>query len=393
MKNQTIALEISHKFIKVVIGKMVGDDLSIVYTKKVPIHHFLENGIIKDRISLINELVKLNPLLDEEYHINQMLDDVVLVLPPYGLEIYQTQQLTSVISPEKIIGKLDVKNIYSIIRNKKLPNDNELINIFLDTFEIDTHERFSFAPIGKTSGAISAEARVHTLPKRINDEYTNVMIKSGIKVGQKVVSSFGAVELLKTDQSIPKNYYLIDIGSNSTSVSLIGNSELLATRSFSWGSDLITEKLIQKFNISETLADSIKTLFGLDSRQTAFKYPLIQATESTPAYYREDINETIEDELQTFLGLLNSSIEQLNTQYKVNGMELPILLIGGGSKLHGLVDYLKTKLGKEEITLVTPKVIGGRDPSMFAVLGAVIVFNKYLSELDSNLAVNVLREE
>lgn len=394
MKNQTIAIEISHKFVKIVIGKVIDNELVVLFSKKVPIHHLIEHGMIKDKVSLVNELVKLNPLLDEEYHINQMLDDVVLVLPPYGLDIFQTHQLTSVISPEKIIGKLDIKNIYSIIRNKKLPNDNELINIFIDSFEIDSHERFAYPPIGQTSGAITADAKVHTLPKKINDEYTSILRKSGIKVSQKVVSSFGAVELLKSDASLPKNYFLVDIGANTTTVSLVGNSDLIATRSFSWGGDFITEKLIQKFNISESAAEKVKTLFGLDNREMNFDYPIIKgADENSQSYYRNDINETIIEELSQFLILLNGAIEQLNIQHKVNDPNLSILLTGGCSKLHGLVDYLKSNMQKENISLVSSKVLGARDPSMLAVLGAIIVFEKYLSELDSETAVNVLREE
>jgi len=393
MKNQTIVLEVSHKFIKVVIGQVIDGMVSIVYAKKVPINHLLENGMIKDKATLVSELSKLNPLLDSEYHINQMLDDIVLVLPPYGLEIYQTQQITSVISPEKVVGNLDIKNIYSIIKNKKLPNENELINIYINNFTIDSGEKFLEAPIGMSTGAISADAKVHTLPRRVNDEYSNVMLKAGIKIGQKIVSTYGAVELLKTDKNLPKNYYLVDIGANSTSLSLIGNSDLLATRSFSWGGDVLTEKLILKYNISEATAENVKKLFGIDNRKTTFKYPVIKTDdEEKREYYQDDLNQTITQEFNQFTESLLSSMDQLNKLYSVAG-DLPIILIGGASRLNGLVNLLKIRLGNSNISLATPKVIGARDPSMFAVLGAIIVYNKYLADLDSNSAVNVFREE
>ena len=394
MKNKTVVLEISHKYIKIVIGKMKDDEVNVVYCKKVPIHHLLENGTVRDKVTLINELTKLNPLLDDEYHINQMLDDVVLILPPYGLEVYRTNQITTVISPEKIIGKLDIKNIYSIIRNKKLPNENELVNIILDDFSIDSGERFGYAPINQHSGAIRANAKVVTLPKRIDDEYTTILKKAGIKVCQKVVSSYGAVEILRKNDTLPNSFFLIDIGANSTCISLVGNKELVATRSFSWGGDTITEKIIEKYNINEKDAENAKVLFGLDKRETDFRYPVIvsRSEDNTVTYYREDLNETIKNELESFTNFLKTSIEQLKTGYQVNET-LPIYLIGGGSKLIGLVDYLKLNLFNDNVFTLTPKVMGARDPSLFSALGAILVYEKYLSDLDSEVAVNVMREE
>lgn len=395
MQNKSIVLEISHKYIKIVIGSTINDQLCVNYVKKVPIHHLLENGIIRDKVTLINELSKLNPILDNEYHINQMLDNVVLVLPPYGVEIYKTQQLTSVISPDKTIGKLDIKNIYSIIRNKKLPNENDLIDIIIDSFMTDSGERYASAPIGTTSGAITAFAKVHTLPKRINDEFTRVVNTAGIKIAQKVISSFGAVELLKIDPNIPNNYFLVDVGANSTTVSLIGNKELVATRSFSWGGDILTEKIIEKYNINEIDAEKAKKLFGYDKREMKFDYPIIETKqdENVQSYHREEINATMIGELEKFSSLLVSTIEQLTSSYNVTGEKLPILLIGGSSKLHGFVEFLREKLSNDNINNIIPKVIGARDPSLFAALGAIIVNEKYLVDADSTSVINVLREE
>ena len=112
MKENAIALEISHKFIKIVFGYVLGKQVIVTYVKKIPLNHAIENGVIKDRTSIIKELSKNNPIVDNTYHINQLINNAILVLPPYGLEVYQTKQITSVISPEKIVGELDVKNIY-----------------------------------------------------------------------------------------------------------------------------------------------------------------------------------------------------------------------------------------------------------------------------------------
>lgn len=399
MKENAIALEISHKFIKIVFGYVLGKQVIVTYVKKIPLNHAIENGVIKDRTSIIKELSKNNPIVDNTYHINQLINNAILVLPPYGLEVYQTKQITSVISPEKIVGELDVKNIYSIIRNKRLPVDNELIDIIPDAFGLDNGEKYSVPPIGKSSSAITAFVKVHTLPKRINAEYTDCLRSSNIKVSRRVVAPFAVTELLATYSEVPPTYFLLDIGASSTSLSLVGNHQLYATRCISMGGDNITDSIVRNFNISEQEAEKIKILFGLDKRKMKFDYSVCETkSEDDPRVHSVDaLNEIIENELDEFVKALKVSMEQLSNAYNIeDSSALPIILIGGGSKLKGLKNYLLENLDNEDIQLLKIKTIGARDPSLVNLLGAIIVNNKFpiaKGESVNKDHVNVSREE
>ena len=398
MKENAIALEISHKYIKILFGYVLGKQVIVNYVKKVPLNHSLENGKIIDKATIIKELTKNNPIIDDTYHINHLINNAILVLPPYGLEVYQTKQITSVISQEKIVGELDVKNIFSIIRNKKLPVDNELIDITPDAFVLDNGERYAVPPIGKESSAITAYAKVHTLPKRINVEYSDCLKSSNIKIARRVVAPFAVSELLATYENIPQTFFLVDVGASSTSISLIGNRQLFATRSFSWGGDNITDGIVRNFNISESEAERIKILYGLDKRQMKFDYSVYESKngEEEKSYSIQALNEIIEAELQEFIKSLNVSIEQLSNIYNImNPSSLPIILIGGGSKLKGLREYLIDHIANKNIELLKIKSIGARDPSLVSLLGAILVDKKYpVSKSNSgDVRLAVSREE
>ena len=398
MKENAIALEISHKFIKIVFGYVFDKQVVVTYVKKIPLNHSIENGVIVDPVSIIKELSKNNPIIDETYHINQLVSNAILVLPPYGLEVYQTKQITSVISAEKVVGELDVKNIYSIIRNKKLPVDNELIDIIPDAFVLDNGEKYAVPPIGKGSSAITAYAKVHTLPKRINADFTHCLKSSNVRVSRRVVAPFAVSELLSTYDNIPNTYFLIDIGASSTSVSLVGNHQLFATRCVSWGGDNITDGIVRNFNISEQEAENIKILYGLDKRKMKFDYAVYECKDgdNKRSYSVEALNEIIEKELDNFTKMLNVTIEQISNIYNVtNRNTLPVILIGGGSKLKGLKEYLIDKLTTKNIDLLKIKSIGARDTSLVSLLGAIYVNKKYpINKSDANEnRVTVNREE
>lgn len=398
MKKNTIALEISHRFIKVAFGYTKDEQVYIDFVKKFPINHFLENGAIKEKNLLIKELSKINPIVDPEYQINELINNVSFVLPPYGLEVYETKQMISVISGERVIEDLDIKNLYGIIRNKKLPVDNDLIDIVPEAFAIDNGNMYAQAPIGKVSSAVTAYTKVHTLPRRINQEYTDVLNNANIQINRKLVSSFGAVELLSTYQDTPNNYFLVDIGASSTSVSLVGKKQLFATRSFSRGGDNITDRLVSMFNISEIEAEKIKILYGLDKRDIKFTY-YVSSFESEEGINRHDVkelNELIELELEEFYKMLVVAIEQLAQAYNVvDYQNMPILLIGGGSRLKGIIPFITSKGTFTNIQAITPKSLGARDPSLFALLGAIYVDSKYPNTTngEKKTMVNVLREE
>ena len=93
MKNSINVIEISHRFIKLVVGDFINDKVSVRYAKKIPISGLLENGGAIDKENLIAAISKLNPINDESFHMNRLIDEAVLVLPPYGLEIYNTSQM------------------------------------------------------------------------------------------------------------------------------------------------------------------------------------------------------------------------------------------------------------------------------------------------------------
>lgn len=397
MKDSICALEISHKYLKIVFGYVQDNQVVVTFTKKVPLNHALESGAIKDHAIIVKELSRNNPVMDETLHFEHLIDNAILVLPPYGLEVYETTQFTSVISPEKIVGEIDIKNIYNIIRNKKLPVDNELIDIIPDSFMLDNGNRYALPPIGKESSAITVHAKVHTLPKRINEEHSACLRDSNIKVARRVVSTFAISELLATYQDMPSTYFLVDMGASSTTISLIDNHQIFATRSFSWGGDNITNSIVTNFNISEEEAEKIKILFGLDKREMKFDYSVSKLASPLGDMNCtvSQLNALIEKELTSFTSMLNLGIEQLVNTYNVDDYtSIPIVFVGGSSKLKGLKEYLSINLKNKNLKFLRNKTIGAKDPSLTSLLGAILVNKKYpVNRNENNAQVKVTRDE
>ena len=172
-----------------------------------------------------------------------------------------------------------------------------------------------------------------------------------------------------------------------TTVSLVGNKELFASRFFEWGGDRITEKIVETFGINEAEAEKIKITYGIDKREMNFKAPVCRTDDGNGneiKHYSDELNEIIKSELEIFVKQLNSAIDDLLEPYDSTYKHFPMLLVGGGSRLSGLVEYLEPKVCSEQVITVLPRSMGARNATFTNCLGMILANAKFPSVYDEN---------
>ncbi len=385
MEKPVAAIEFSSKSLKLAVGYELDGKVYVLYALNKPYGHSIEAGSIVDQTAIASSVASIKQLVDSSVKLKISISEALLALPPYGLEVFQTKQVTTVISDESKIGNLDIRNIYALIRNGANPLQNELIDVAPERYILDQGRMFANPPIGESSTTLTVQGKVHTLPKRIADDYQNTLLKGGVNVKRSIVAPFAACELLGTYDDIPRDYILVDVGSNMTTVSLVGEKALYASRFFEWGGDRITDRIIEKFNINEAEAEKIKCTYGLDKREMNFKAPVCTSDDGNGheiKHYNDELNNIIKTELEVFTKELNSAMDNLLEGYDKSYHGLPLILIGGGSMLNGFKDYLEPKVPNETVKVVVPRSLGARNPAFLNCLGMILASAKYPSIYD-----------
>ena len=385
MEKTVAAIEFGSKKLKLVVGYELDGKVYVIYALTKPYGHIVETGSITDPQKLVQCVKDVKNISDPSAKLKINISEALLALPPFGLEIFQTRQVTTVISDEGKIGNLDIRNIYSLIKNGALPLDNQLIDVAPERYVLDQDRSFLRPPLNETSSTLTVYAKVHTLPKRIPGELKAVMANSELSIKRNVVAPFAACELLKTYPDVPNDYLLVDIGSNITTVSLIGEKELYASRFFEWGGDRITERIIESFNINEADAEKYKIIYGIDKREMNFKAPICTTDDGTGnviKHYADELNSIIKDELDVFIKMLQASIDDLLRDYDKSAKGLPMVLIGGGSRLNGLIEYMEPKIQSEKVIAVAPRSLGARNPTFTNCLGMILANSRYPNVYD-----------
>lgn len=398
MEKRIAAIELGSKKAKLVIGYELNGKPCVVYTLTKPYgEKLLEGGNILNAQKLIDTVKELTSVVDPSVKLKINVSDIVLSLPPYGLEVLNTKQTTGTSDSETKVTSFDIKNLYSIIRNLITSNENSLVDIVPHSFVLDGGRSFVRAPIGDTSSTIQVIANVHILPSHIVKDYKNIFERANVSVKRCIVSPLAALEMINTDPTMPKSYFLVDVGSNSTTVSLVGVKSLYSSTYFDWGGDNITQRIIEEFQINESDAEKYKITYGIDKRIMNFNAPVCTTTKedgTTEKHSVDELNDIIKVELDSFAKQINTAIDTLLTNLKPSYRNLPMVLVGGGSKLFGLVDYIKPKVPAEEIHLFEPKILGARNATYTNCLGMILVCSKYPTILDEHTPkIGVIQRE
>lgn len=389
MEKPVAALELCSKSIKIVIGYVLDGHVHVLYTLTKETGPIFSRGNIIDPTVLNTALEDISRIDDSSAKLKINIADALISIPPYGVEVYQTKPVVTIISDDGKVSEFDIKNVYALVRKASLPPNATLVDIIPAQFVLDQGRSFAYPPIGQTSTSLQIFTKIHTLPTNIYQAYTRPFEKAGISIRRTIVSSAAAIELLTSfGDEYPADYFLVDIGSDMTTVSLVGYRQLFCSRFFSLGGDDITNAIKDQFGVDEAEAEKIKMLYGYDKRELTFD-PVVCKTIDDGVkknHTVKELNALIENQLNLFAKELNNALNSLLESYPDNERykTLPMILIGAGSTLFGLQEFLKTKLSNSDVLVVTPKTLGARNASYFNCLGMILANHKYPNAYDDS---------
>lgn len=388
MEKPIATIELGSKKAKLVVGYELNGKPHVLYTLVKPYgQQVIEGGKFSDFQLVANALKDLTSVVDPSVKLKLTISDIVLSLPPYGVNVLSTKQ-TAGTTDEGKVTNYEIKTLYSIIRNCQPNSENILVDILPKLFTLDHGRAFEKAPIGETTSTITVVANTYTVPSHIYNDFTNVVKSAGLNPKRPIISSLATIEMINLDPSLPTHYFLVDLGACSTTVALVGKKCLYNAAYINWGGDCITNKIMNRFGIIEADAEKYKIAYGIDKRKMNFKAPICITEDdmgNAIKHTTDELNEIIFEELDHLTNELKTVMSSLLTQAKISAdTQVPIIIVGGTSKLKGLLDYISPKLNSQDIRIYNPKILGARNPTFLNCLGMIMVCGKYPTFLDDN---------
>ena len=398
MEKPLTVVEISDTQVRVAVGYANNDKINLVYMAERPINGLISHGEIIDLTTLSQILSSMREFKNETTKEKFVVNEATLVLPSLGLNVFQCDKETNVVSPFGVIAQIDIENVISLVQKETVPSGSEIIDIIPDSFTLEQGRSYINPPIGEHSNNIKVNAKIHCLPTRIVSEYKRVCEAAHIKVRRLCVGSYALAELGKYVEDIPHSYILVDMGAEMSSISLIGNNTPFETIAFQSGSNDLVNRIVDNFRINCDEASSLLEKYGYDERPLSYKPVIAKGDvdginkEFTPSDLNAIIKTFFEED---YFAQFDVTFENLMKGYPEAVRTLPIVFTGCFSKLIGFEILAKEKFVKNQsIHHLEPSTFGARDARFSACIGAMYSASKYKGSLsDSRVKTNEISRD
>lgn len=375
------ALEITSRAVRLVYGYLQDGKVYVLHALETSVKA-LDGGFVQDYESLTNAIKGVINAANETLNIK--ITNVVLALPSMGLVFCRESSSTTTIGTDNVIVQIDVNNAISQLRKYKFSEGLKVVDVIPYQYLLDNKEFSPIAPIGKVSQTLTLHASIYALEEELISGYVKAVESSGLKIRQLVVSPYASCLYMENEEDIPSSYYLLNFGSDITTLSQISQNTLIYQNAcFKFGSERIDECLMEKFNLTLKEAKMLKEKYGID-KSPSFNVNVYKGITM------DDIASCITNAIEPLIVALK---KQISTWSNADHRYLPIVITGGGSKLFGLKSLLEKKLELQVIDY-TPYSFGARDKSYQVCLGlikyaGVHLINDELDELSSTIISRV----
>ncbi len=333
----------------------------------------VKNGFITDENALL-ERIKL-ALDDINSRINITIKKAVLTIPPLDAEYSLVHGNVPIVNDEKMVTQKDVVRVQNASLNDILPN-MELVSITPIDFtiyengsEIETLKD----PTNKICDRLGVRAMLALVPKTHVISYVKVVEAVGIEVVDLALSTVCDYEEVKTDEMDQECGALINIGRDTTVVSVFNKGIITNSEVLKIGSRVIDEDISYIYYTNKKTARKIKENFGIANPRYASKnetYETRDINSKLVSINQYELAEVINKRLSQILNVAKNELKVLtNKQIRY------IMVLGGITDMPGINFVLEDMFGKTAKTY-SINTLGIRKARFITVSGAIKHFIK-----------------
>ncbi|MCG2700637.1 MAG: cell division protein FtsA, partial [Candidatus Falkowbacteria bacterium] len=383
MKDNIIAgLDIGSTAIRLVVGQRVasgtGEKLQIIGAIDAPAQG-INRGVvnsIEDATSAISGCLER-----AERIVGVPIGSVWVGINGPNIKCEKSRGIVAVGRSDGEITEEDIGRAVEAAQALSVPPNYEILHVIPVNFTIDNQSDIK-DPLGMTGVRLEVEVLIiQGLASQIKN-LTKAIYRTGLDIEDLVLSPLAAAEAVISSKQKELGSALVNIGSATTSLAVFEEGDLLHTAVLPIGSEHITADVAIGLRCPINLAERIKTEYGNARPDDFNKKDQIDISELANEEDVPDegmmvskkyIAEIIEARVEEIFEKIDQEFKKIDR----SGM-LPagVFLIGGGSKLSGIVESAKKNLRLPACLGVNKKVDSAidkiNDVSFLTALGLVV---------------------
>lgn len=375
MKNIYSSIDIGTDAIKVVVCELYQNKLNLLAATSVK-SQGIKKGLIHDvdaaRISLRRAVKEIEEMLG--IHLKQVLCSIPSYYASFNL-VTSSIKIDPTIDDE--VAEIEGSDISAILKRasymRRNPAEEIVATIPID-FKIDNKVVVK-SPLGMPASRLDARAIAVSVPKKNVYSVVNLVESIGLSVKDISINGIGDMYAFKNKDMDSKIGAIVNIGSETTSVSLYNKGVIVKSSMIALGGKNIDHDLCYIYKLNPSVATTVKERFALAHKRHAKASEVYEVANNEKEIIKInqlEATEIVMARLTEILGLVRKEIHALTNR------EIDYVLVTGGtSNMNNFGSIVTEVLGRKS-TVGNMKLIGVRNNSFSASVGNIVY---YISKL------------
>ncbi|GEK32644.1 cell division protein FtsA [Kurthia sibirica] len=353
-----VSLDIGSNSVKCIIGEVSdADTFNVIGSGKVK-SAGIKKGNIVDIDAAVASIKKA--VSRAEAMVGMSVHKVILGIPANQVMLQDVKGVVAINSENREITDDDLYRVIESAEVMSISPDRERVNIVRRQFFVDNLSEIK-DPRGMIGIRLEMDGTLITTSKTVLHNVLRCVEKAGLEIQEIYLQSLASGYFVLTDDEKTRGTAFIDIGGESTTISIYKNEHFQHTAMIPLGGDNITKDLSIVLKTPLEQAEQIKLDYGHAfydhaSEDELFTVPVI-GSDSKEQFSQRYISEIIGSRLEEIFDLV---IDEL---YNMGVQDLPggVVLTGGVAKLDGLQELAHEML-QTRVRIYVPNQIGVREP-------------------------------
>ncbi len=344
--NIICGMDIGSTSVRIAVGKPMELDtndgaLQIIGLVEVP-----SEGVSKGVVTSIEDVVSsVSSCLEvAERTVGVPIDTVWLGISGTQTMIQGSRGYAAVAKSDNEITPADVDRAIESSRSVSTPLNYEILHVTPRAYNVDGQSGIK-DPVGMTGLRLEVDTKIVLGQSSQIKNLTRAVYRAGLEINDVVLSPLAAANLLLTSRQKDLGVVLINVGGQSTSVTVYEEGDLLHTVTIPVGSAHITNDLAVGLRASIDVVEKVKLEYGdcsTDSYRSHDEIDLYELGSLEHEIFKlKDINSIIEARVEEIFYMVDQELKKIQ---RSGLLPAGAVLTGGGVKLRGIVEEAKNTL-------------------------------------------------
>lgn len=343
-ENIVVGLDVGTTFVRVVVAAVSPDSEtpSVLGVGMAP-----SSGIQKGVVTDVEETIKsVSQALDSaEQMAGVPIESATVSIGGSHIGSQNSRGVIAVSRADGEISEDDMARVVNAAQAISIPSNREILHVIPQQFIVDGQDGIT-DPLGMTGVRLEVDTHIIEGSAPFIKNLTKCIYQAGVTIDDLVYSPLAAAKAVLSKRQRELGVILIDLGGGTTSIAVFEENRLLQTVTLPIGSMHITNDIAIGLRSSIDVAERIKIELGSAIPEEVKKTQMInlknvdEAEEETEIS-RHHVSEIIEARLSEIFSLVNKQLKQVD---RSGLLPAGVVLVGGGAKLHGVVELAKKEL-------------------------------------------------